>query len=350
MRLIFLVLIVGLFQGCHLFLEYEPVSIRYTKGDLWVSRWINNGNNGFPSKTFVDDKIYCSGMELSSSDSSDLLYCLNLKTGVVDWTAEVHHWAGMPPIVGDSFIYFCSYVGDIYKFDRQGNKIWQQHSESPYSGHCLNPLNNNLIVHTVATGVYELAFSDGAVVNRFASHSLGSSMPVFYKHYIIQAGIRDDTTVIGTGSMLRCIDYTAKKTKWEYDMGEDIDNLFVNKGRVYFITKESRMHCIDIITGAILWQTELLNALGVFSIGYNIIFDQGKIICWGHSLRPFFVLDEETGGGVMETSYPEVLSMHLMKPRNYKYVITTGEKQYTVSVSDSLVRPRPEYNVEVIRN
>lgn len=347
MRFVLLLLVIFTLQSCHLGLEDEPPYIRYTKGDLWVNKW---RNNSFPSKTFVDDKIYCSSIEPGGSDSSNLLYCLNLKTGVVDWTAAVHHWAGMPPIVGDSFIYFCSYLGDIYKFDKQGNKIWEQQAESVYRGHYFNPLNNNLIIHTVTNGIYEHAFSDGAIVNHFASHSLGSSSPVFYEGYIIQAGIKDDTTVVGIGKMLRCIDYATKKSKWEYDMGEDIDKLFVNKGRVYFVSKDLRMHCIDIVAGTQLWQSKPLDRQAYFGLGDNMVFDQGKVICWGHDMSRFLVLDEETGVGGIKTSYQEVLDMHLMKPRNYKYVITTGEEQYTVRVSDSLEGPQPVYNVAVIRN
>jgi outer membrane protein assembly factor BamB len=345
MRLILLLLIINIFQGCHLDKEDGYPDIRYAKGDIWVNNW---RNNSFPAKAFVDDKIYCSSAGFSTRDSSELLYCLNLKTGVVDWRTEMKQSAGAPPVVCDSFIYFCNYVGDIFRLDKQGNKIWQQQTNGSYCGHFLNPLNNNLIVHTIEDGTYEFALGDGAVVNHFAPRSLGSSMPVFYKGHMIQAGIRGDSTS-AVGRLLRCIDYAARKSIWEYDMGEDVDNLFVNKGRVYFIIKDRRMHCVDIVSGAHVWQSESLKEPGSLGIGYTMAFDQGKIICWEHNLNDFLVLDEDTGGSVVNVSYQEVLNMHLMKPRNYDYAVKVGDKQYTVRVSDSLEGPVREYNVEVIR-
>lgn len=106
MRTLFLFLTVVLLISCHSG-EGELPPIRYTKGDLWVS---NFRNRNFPSKTLADDKIYCSSLEISDS-VSELLYCLDLKTGIVNWTAEVANWASDPPIVGDSFIYYSSFVG-----------------------------------------------------------------------------------------------------------------------------------------------------------------------------------------------------------------------------------------------
>lgn len=345
MRLLFLLSTVFFLPGCHLGLEDSPPYIRYAKGDRWVSNF-RNGN--FPAKAYVDDKIYCSSLEIGT-DSSNLFYCLNLKTGMVDWTAEVAQWASSPPIVGDSFIYFRSYVGDIYRFDKKGNKIWEQDAPSVSIGHTLNPLNNNLIVHTVTNGSYELAFSNGAVVNHFAITSMGSSLPVFFEQYMVQAGVKEDTTIVAHGTLLRCIDYPSKKKVWEQEVGEEIDPIFMHDGKVYFVSKGHIMQAVDIKTGSRLWQSDTLNRLaGFYPTRPQMEFDQGKIIYFDLNMGNMTVLEEITGKVLFKGSYQEILKQRLMLPANYFYRIPADDKSYyTVRVTDSLEGPSEMYSVYV---
>ncbi|MGN7723980.1 outer membrane protein assembly factor BamB family protein [Chitinophaga sp. 22620] len=347
MRITLLFVMLFSLIGCYGYLQDGPPYIRYAKGDRWVS---NFRNENFPAKTFIDDKLYCSSLEIAT-DSSNLLYCLDLKTGIVDWTAKVSNWAGSPPIVKDSFIYFSSYVGDIYRFDKNGNKIWEQRAQSAFAGHSLNPLNNNLIVHTVSDGSYELAFSNGEVINHFGKTSLGSSMPVFYNRYMIQAGIKEDTTLVGEGKMVRCIDYLDKQKVWEYEMGENIKSVFENDGKIYFISKGFIMHAIDINTGARIWQSDSLQqGSGYYPSSPKLVFDQGKIVFMNGNLNNLTVLDEATGKLITKGTYHDILKMQLVLPVNHIYKVKADDKSYyTVCVSDSFVAPQRMYSVAIMK-
>lgn len=346
MRIVFLLTAIFSIAGCYWGLEDSPPNIRYVKGDQWVSNF-RNGN--FPAKAYVDDKIYCSSLEIGT-DSSNLFYCLDLKTGIVNWAIPVAQWASSPPIVGDSFIYFSTYTGKrIYRFDKKGNKIWEQEAPSVFAGHTLNPLNNNLIVHTVTNGSYELALSNGEVVNHFAKASLGSSMPVFYEQYMVQSGVKEDTTIIRNGTLLRCIDYTNKKKVWEHDMGDNVDPVFMHDGKVYLISKGHIMQAVDIKTGTKLWQSDTLDgSAGFYPTSPEMIFDQGKIIYYDISLHDMTILEEATGKVLNKGDYQHILKQGLMLPANHFYQIPADNKSYyTVRVTDSLEAPAKLYSVYV---
>jgi outer membrane protein assembly factor BamB len=94
------------FFGCRS--NNDIVSIQYKRGDRWVDSF---RNSDFPSKSLYKDKVYCSSLFVGDGNRNRL-YCLDLKTGKVDWASLVDDWAAQPPIVSDSFIYYCSYVGD----------------------------------------------------------------------------------------------------------------------------------------------------------------------------------------------------------------------------------------------
>ncbi|AXY72924.1 hypothetical protein D3H65_02600 [Paraflavitalea soli] len=346
MRIPFLVIVIFSLAACHLLTSDYTPDIRYAKGDQWVKTF---RSGGYLDAAYANDKLYYGSSEFSS-DSGNLFYCLDLKTGIVDWAVHVRQWASSPPIVGDSFIYFSGFTGsNIYRFDKTGNKIWEQDAPDVFAGHTLNPLNNNLIVHTVTDGSYELAFMDGAVVNHFAKTSMGSSMPVFYEQYMVQGGVKEDTTIVAHGTLLRCIDYTNGKTVWEHEVGEKPDPLMEHEGKVYLISKGPVMQAFDIKTGAKLWQSDTLGRLaGSYPTSPRMEFDQGKIIYYDIDMKDMRILDETTGKVLTKGNYQDVLKQHLMLPVNHFYRIPAdGGSYYTVRVTDSLDSPSKMYRIFV---
>src|SRR4051812_21415997 len=100
MRLLILIFLFVFIAGC--ISDDTPPNIEFVKGEFWLDKF---RNNSFPSKAYVDDKIYCTAILSGYDHKPYYLYCLNLKTGKVDWASPVQNWASQPPIVTDSFIY-----------------------------------------------------------------------------------------------------------------------------------------------------------------------------------------------------------------------------------------------------
>jgi outer membrane protein assembly factor BamB len=330
--------------ACHWDMDdYVPLP-RYAKGDLWVS---NFRDWRFPATTLINDKLYCSTLELQDP-STNLFYCLDLKTGKVDWAVPIVDWASSPPIVGDSFIYFTTFTGKrIYKFDKEGNILWEKKGESVFNGYTLNPLNNNLIYHSLTDGSYELAFKDGALVNHFAKTSMASSAPVFYGQYMVQAGVKEDTTITRHGTLMRCIDYTSKKKVWEYEAGDGIKSLSVNNGILYFVAPYHIMHAVDIKTGTRLWQSDTLRRNTPHPMDPKLIIEKGQIVYYEY-LDNMIVLDQATGKVFAKVGYQDVLKRGLLLPVNSRFRIPADDKSYySVLVTDSLIAPSKDYNIYV---
>jgi outer membrane protein assembly factor BamB len=299
----------------------NPPDIQYSKGDFWLD---NFRNNSFPSKAFKDDKIYCSSISIGAN-MSNYLYSLNLKTGTVDWATPVNNWASQPPIIGDSFIYYCSYVGDIYKFDRNGNQLWLSEFNTTYGGHCINPLNNNLIVSTVAYGLREIDFQTGNVIDSIGYGKGYVPLPIFQNDTIYQVIV--DTlfcTKNMTGSVL-----------WKRKIGTNVRRLFINQNRLYFFDDTKTLNCIDTKTGNMVWQSEAI--FDKDPLNPRLLFEQGKAICYFSSLNHMFLLDAENGNFLEKAAFENLQKGGFLIPEISKYnVLKDGKSQYCVKVENSL--------------
>jgi hypothetical protein len=109
---------------------------------------------------------------INISEGQNYLYCLNLENGKVKWRNEIDAYASQPVSIIDNQLFYVSYVGNIYSFSMDGKKLWSNKLKSSYSGHALNPNNNNLLVETVTQGVYEFDRKTGKEINHYKSDSL----------------------------------------------------------------------------------------------------------------------------------------------------------------------------------
>ncbi len=319
MRLLFILIsILTYFQSC---IDDSPTDIQYSKGDFWLDDF---RNNSYPSKAFKDDKIYCSSLVIAG-DSSNYLYALNLKTGIVDWATQVKSWASQPPIIGDSFIYYCSYVGDIYKFDKNGNQVWLSEFNTTYGGHCINPLNNNLIVSTVAWGLREIDFKTGKIVDSIGHGKGNVPMPLFQNDTIYQV-------IIDT---LFCRKNAASSVLWKKKTGANISRLFINQNRLYYFDDTKSLNCIDTETGNLVWQSEaVFDADPLFP---GLLIEQGRIICYYTNLDDMFLLDPENGKLLERETYENLQKRNFLIPEVKQYKVLKDSKyQYNIKIKNSL--------------
>jgi outer membrane protein assembly factor BamB len=320
-----------LFTGCT---DDSPPHILYKKGDYWID---NFRNNSLPSKAFADGRIYCSNIEISSG-LPNLFYCLNLVTGKVDWAAKVDNWACVPPVIADTVIYYSSFVGDIYRFDKNGNQVWQTRLDGSFAGHCINPYNNNLFVKTVTGGVVEFDIKNGAVVNRYGGNTLGITQPVFWDNKMFLAGLNSDSAGMTTEDYLCCFDTKTRKKLWEKYVGKYVRNIFMDKGRLYYPEAGNRLSCVDAVNGNRLWQSDTINGNRMLAaLPYpQLAFTDSTILYYGLAVAE---LDKADGHTIRKIQQDENTPYLLAVAKQTVFSIDKAGKQYTVTVLEKLLSP-----------
>jgi outer membrane protein assembly factor BamB len=137
-------------------------------GDFWPDKF---DQRGLQNAIIYKDKIYCNTIDVGSD--SNFLYCLNPKDGHVMWRANVAAYATQPVSYYKDTIIYCSYLGDMYAFNNNGKKIWENKYDRPYSGHSIDTTNSTLLVKTVSySEVSAYSFSSGKIVSKIESDSL----------------------------------------------------------------------------------------------------------------------------------------------------------------------------------
>ncbi len=316
MRPIIIILLLIFANSC---LDGNPKHVQYEKGDFWVA---NFRNNSYPSKAYRDDKIYCSSLEIGG-DKPNFLYCLNLRTGKIDWATQVKNWASQAPIICDSFIYYCSFVGDIYKFDKNGNQIWSSNFSSTYGGHCINPLNGNLLVSTVAYGLREIDFKTGKVIDSIGYGKMDVPFPVFQNDTIYQ--VINDT--------LSCRKNSGKALLWQKTTGTDIDKLFLIDQRLYYFDNTQRLYCLNALTGNVVWQSNSIFPAQPFNP--HLVLENGKILSYFSSLYNIYVIDPSNGTVLEKKSDEDLRKEGLFLPKEVNYSVAFDGKHYDVTVMPS---------------
>jgi hypothetical protein len=309
--------------------------IIYQKEDFWVTNFVNNN---YSAKAFNDDKIYCSSL-LITQDTSNRFYCFNLKSGKVDWAIPVKNWAAQPPIICDSFIYYCSYVGDIYKFDKQGKQLWYLAFPLILGGHSLNPNNNNLIVSTVAYGLREIDSKTGQIIDTIGNGKIGVPFPIFKDEKIFQIII----------DSLFCQKFSDKSYLWKKQIGENVARLFLNKELLYYFDDTQRLYCLNNQTGELIWKSDPIFPKQPFYP--HLEFEKGKILSYFSDLNEIFLIDMATGIIQEKTTASNLQKNLFLVPDTVRYYIKLDSTNtYEVSVINTLISAfdfRKEFEVVI---
>ena len=319
MRLFIIIILTIILFGCG---PDKKPDIIYKKGDVWVTNFVNSN---YPAKAFSDDKIYCSSL-LIAHDSTNRFYCFNLRNGKVDWAIPIKSWASQPPIICDSFIYFCSNLGDIYKFDKYGKQLWYLAFPSTYGGHCLNPNNKNLIVSTVAYGLREIDCRTGQVIDTIGHGKIDVPFPIF----------KNDTVFQIINDSLFCESFTTKSILWRKKVGANVDRLFLNKQLLYYFDDTQRLNCVNGQRGELIWQSDSI--FPKQPINPHLEFEKGKILCYFSDLDQIFVNDLLTGKVQEKTTTDNLQKNDFLVPAVVKYNIAfDNKKEHEVNVTNTLI-------------
>jgi outer membrane protein assembly factor BamB len=306
-----------LFYGCGY--DTRP-DVIYQNGDFWADNFVNNN---YPAKAFADDHIYCSSL-INGGDAANQFYCLNLKTGKVAWAISVKSWASQPPIVCDSFIYYCSYLGDLYKFDKSGNQLWYLKFPHAYGGHCYNPNNKNLVVRTVTDGLREVDYHTGKVIDSIGCGGIHVPFPEFSGDTIYQ---------------LICDTLFCRQQNfsfiWKIKTGRNIDRIFKKYNRIYYIDDTQRMSCFNAQTGKIIWNSNA--AFPKQPWGVHLEVEQGQLLCYFSDLNQIFIIDISNGTILQKTDIDLLQKKAFLLPNTKEYIVSNNQASYVIKVINTLV-------------
>lgn len=311
LRTIGMLFLIAVFGNCQ---KNVPLDITYKKGDFWVSDF---RNNSFPGKAFADDKIYCSGLR---TDSSNLFYCLNLTTGKVDWVTPVTSWAAQPPVIARDLIYYCGYLGDIYKLDKHGNEIWKTQLNGSYGGHRIDPVNNDLLVDVVMEGYARISFATGAQTIQIGSTQVQAPVPV----------LSHDTAYQLVNDSLFCRKSTTGSGIWKIQCDARYEGVFLIKGSVYYYDNMNYLHALDSRTGAQRWRSD--TAFPRQEVNPHVELEQGKLLCFFSNLDDARIINIETGKQERTLTYQEL--QDYLKPLK-QYMVSDGRHDYQVTVKNA---------------
>jgi len=318
-----------LITGCE---DDTPTHVHYEKGDTWVTDF---RPNSYPAQTFFKDKIYCSSI---NTYSPNYFYCLDVPTGKTSWSFPVNQWAMFPPVITDSFIYYCSYIGDIYKLDLQGNNIWRRRLSGSYKGHVLVPDTNDLIVSTVEDGLHVFDAKTGWVTSQIGKNLLGIPLPVFSGDTIYTASTKDT---------LQCKSYSSGKVYWQQKVEGELEKIFIDHDRVYYLDGSP---CLKALThnGAPVWQSAAL--FDKQKDWPRLTLEKGKLITWDSDYKNMALLDSITGKTVEQNSEEMFRSQGYLQGMKKIYEVNAEGKIYKVVVSNDLYSEdfRTSFRVQII--
>jgi|JI9StandDraft_1071089.scaffolds.fasta_scaffold30158_2 outer membrane protein assembly factor BamB len=304
----------------------NPVPVYYQKGDFWPEKF---RSNGLPGKVLFKDKLYCSTIEIDG-DHPNYLYCLDLKTGLVDWTARVKNWASAPPVITDSFIYYCSFVGDLYKFDKKGKQLWYRQADGPYGIHTMDPLNNHLFVRTVSNGVFEYDNKTGDSLAHYGN-GLGATLPVFDSSYMLIGDIKEDGV-----AYLVCYDLKTRKPVWKIPGETGTRRLFTDNHRVYYTDKDQAVCCRNIPDGELVWKTDSLSETGnmLQSLDPIMVFEPNSLFYSEGITKTVFEFNKSNGEKTGKYTFSQLkLSKRIQPLMQTVYTYDNGDEAYKMTVS-----------------
>lgn len=230
-------------------------------GDYWIDKF---DQRGLQHAKVTSDKLFCNTINITKGQN--YLYCLSLSTGKVLWKVPVETYASQGVEIHGGQLYFCTYVGDLYKISMEGEVLWKMKCPFPYAGHKVNPINGNVIVNSVVNGAYEFDANTGRDIHhyRLTSQNRLCSLtePLFYQNQIVFGNAEMDSPHSGLGFVGLAGD--SKKVLWQSPLPKEVirrqeQGIFAIDKHLLALDRNHQLHCIDMETGEKKWVRNLLD-------------------------------------------------------------------------------------------
>jgi len=282
------------------------------KGEYWIDKF---DQRGLQNAVSFEDRLYVNTINISEGD--DFIYCLNLEDGKVQWKYKVKTYASQPVSITKNRIYYCTYIGDIYAFTKEGKLLWINKLKSSYGGHRINQLNNNLIVRSVSNGLYEFDSSSGELIKHYEKGK-GSTLPIIVNNKMIYSIYEYRSN---PNNLLKCIDYKTKQLDWEISTDTQLEKIILTKEGIIAHDRFSGIYCFDSTNGKIKWSQKFKRK--GFNSSINCSLVNNELISYNAYEEKGF-LDIRTGKKV-EFKFDGLRQKYNIKKQNENYQIDINE-------------------------
>ena len=326
-NIVFKFLILIILSSCDNGFNYDP-TVTYPSlnvGDYWIDKF---DQRGLQNAKIMGDRLFCNTINIS--EGQNFLYCLNLSDGKVLWKVPVEGYASQQVEIFNNYLYYSTFVGQIYKISIEGELLWEIKSPYSYAGHFVNPSNGNLIVNSVTNGAYEYGSEIGNELYHYHFKSKSGichlTDPLFHENLIIFGNVEVDSISGQEGFV--ALQYVNKKTEWSHPLASSVYRnkdwglLKIDK---YVLTRDEAniLHCLDAENGKEVWTKDLVdertNDKWIFRFkaeSHNLVYHKGQKTA----------IDVKTG---IETEHYE---QGVLK----EYLIKKDDEIFSVQISDEV--------------
>ena len=303
-----------IFCSCNQEFKHNPSEPypEFAIGEYWIDKF---DQRGLQNAVTFNHKLYVNTINISKGD--DFIYCLNLENGKVLWKYKVKTHASQPISVNENRIYFCTYVGDIYAFTKEGKLLWTKKLESSYGGYTINPINNNLIVRSVSNGIYEFDSLSGELIQHYEKGK-GNTLPIIVQNKMIYSTheYKDNKN-----NLLKCLNYKTKKIHWEISTDNQLEKLISTEGGIIAHDRFLGIYCFNTTDGKMKWSQKFERKEYNSSVSCSLVND--TIISYGaHNEKGYINIKN---GQKVEFTLDKLKKNYKMKKDKESYQINVYE-------------------------
>ena len=196
------------------------------------------------------------------------LYCVDTRSGKLDWKAATSDWIRSRPLVAGNAVFAAGLDGKVAAFDRKGKQLWSvQATPHPILAD-LTGTASGILISGSDLFLRSLACADG---KEQWKHSL---LQCTYENGrriladVVAAGgdyqspptvSKGRVFVGGPDRFVRAIDAATGKEVWRFETSGQVSGApTVHKGRVFFGQQGGNddLHCVNESDGAPLWTAQ----------------------------------------------------------------------------------------------
>jgi outer membrane protein assembly factor BamB len=295
---------------------------QYDGGLVWRKR-IPAGVSSRPLYLADSATVYVGG-------DDGVLYALDGETGKERWTYKTKGQIGGAPVYDEGMIYFTTGENRLYAVDaHSGAWRWQYEREVPEAPFTIRGVSSPLVVR----GRVYAGFADGylAVLNARTgdvvwARSLAGDAQRFVDVDATPSLVAGVLYVSSYSGGVYAIDPADGTMKWRYE-AEGAKSVWVERGRVYFASTRSGIHCLDL-QGHLVWR-QLLADAGELS---SPLVLGGRYLVVSAAERGTYVVDARSGQLVQFFSPGHGVTSDPTTDGSQVYVLTNAGFLYAFAI------------------
>jgi outer membrane protein assembly factor BamB len=203
--------------------------------EAWATRVSGQGTSSSPC--IVGNHVY-----IGSGDTC--LFCLDIRTGAIEWKFDAGVAVGSSPLAVGELIYVGDTGGWLHCLSHSGRKMWQfKTGDRLDSDPAL--IDNVLIFGSYDGYLYSVRADEGKLLWKRRNIYPSNALPT----------IAGDTVVFCTDLCIFRMSLDGNKTLWKFGIRDEINAAAaVTSSRVYFGSLDQYIYCLDLETGTLIWK------------------------------------------------------------------------------------------------